>query len=455
MDRIIAFFVRMVVWFSRFVKPLSRLGLYQYDEWRPGKELKVLMVGYNGARNTGADARVVALVRQLLQRIGHEGLTIGDEQVSVSLTVMTLDEGKVSGYFPSEVHLLRFTTLFFFSLLRAASRSHVAVLCEGSTLTRTFADALCVFYCEAAGIMRRQHKPCISYGSEVGHLDGWLARLSSDLCRDTYFIARTEESLRNLKALRLEGHVGTDTAWTIQTDDGEEWAQQQLRHDGWDGHKPLIGVAVLNPFCWPVCPSLWRWLKASLTGNHSQQYDKMYFFSDSAERQQLFSHYIQQIAAAVNRYQRERDAFVVILGMEQLDTEPCRQLSELIDGPHALYTSKTCDVFQMTGVLRQLQVLVTSRYHAAVLSMERAIPIVAISMDARLGGVISETELSDDFLFTADDRQLDEHITHALHLADSRRQQIAETISRHLADYKAKTDDMCTFFTSWLNIIFS
>ncbi|MBQ2196032.1 MAG: hypothetical protein II407_03760, partial [Prevotella sp.] len=44
---------------------LARLHLCQYEEWQKGKPLKVLLVGYNGARNTGADARVVALVRQL------------------------------------------------------------------------------------------------------------------------------------------------------------------------------------------------------------------------------------------------------------------------------------------------------------------------------------------------------------------------------------------------------
>ena len=79
----------------------------------------------------------------------------------------------------------------------------------------TFAEALCVFYCEAAGIMRQQGKPCVAYGSEVGRLDGWLAQLSRDLCRDVFFIVRTEESLQNLRALGLHGRLGTDTAWTF------------------------------------------------------------------------------------------------------------------------------------------------------------------------------------------------------------------------------------------------
>lgn len=92
MDRMLSYIVRLVVWFSGFAKPLSRLGLFRYDEWHKGKPLKVLLVGYNGARNTGADARVVALTRQL-ERV-FEG-TVFEGTVSVG----TVFEGtKVRGY---------------------------------------------------------------------------------------------------------------------------------------------------------------------------------------------------------------------------------------------------------------------------------------------------------------------------------------------------------------------
>ena len=65
MDKLLSYVVRCVVWLSAFMKPLSRLGLCHYEEWKKGERLKILLVGYNGARNTGADARVVALTQQL------------------------------------------------------------------------------------------------------------------------------------------------------------------------------------------------------------------------------------------------------------------------------------------------------------------------------------------------------------------------------------------------------
>lgn len=446
MNRLLSYIVRLIVWCAGLAKPLARIGLGHYEEWQPGQRLRILLVGYNGARNTGADARVVALTQQLQQTLGTD---------DVELTVMTLDEDNIRGYFAPTVRLFRFTTFFFFSLLRATSRSHIAILCEGSTLTRTFADALTIFYCQAAGIMQRQGKPCIAYGSEVGAVDGWLGRLCSDLCRSTYFIVRTQASLHNLQALGLHGHVGTDTAWTFQTPEGEAWAKEQLHAAGWDGTQPLIGAAVIDPFCWPVRPSLWRWAKALITGDRTLQYDKMFFFSDSEERQAKFHTYLSEVAQAVNSYQHEHDGFVVVLGMEKLDTKACRLFEQMIEGPHAVFTSLHCNVFQMTGLLRQLSLLVTSRYHAAVLSMEHTIPIVAVSMDNRLDGVMCETELAKDYLHHVDDARLGERITASLQQADKHRDDITNRIRLHLQQYKTEVENMSTFFATWMEGQFS
>ena len=425
---------------------MARMGLVQYEEWKIGKPLKILLVGYNGARNTGADARVAALTEQLKNALGTE---------QVELTVMTLDAESTKGYFAESVRLFRFTTFFFFSLMRAASNHHVAVICEGSTLTRTFADALTLFFCETAGIMKRQGKPCMAYGSEVGRMDGWLGKLCKDMCQETYFMVRTEQSLRNLKALGLKGHIGTDTAWTFQVDEDGAWANAQLHHAGWNGKQPVIGVAVINPYCWPVRPSLGRWIKAMVTRDFSNQYDKMYFFQDSKQRRQAFRHYLQEIASAVNCYQHKKDAFVVILGMEKLDAEACRIIEKQIEGPHTVYTSETCDVFQMTELLRQLSILVTSRYHAAVLSMEHSIPIVAVSMDVRLDNLMEETKLHKKFLHHVDDKQLKERVTASLLQAEIHREEIAAAIRHNLAIYKKKVEEMGKFFTTWTKECFS
>lgn len=104
-------------------------------------------------------------------------------------------------------------------------------------------------------------------------------------------------------------------------------AEVLLRRQGWDGVKPLLGLAVINPFCWPVRASLAKWLAGKLTGNLEGQYDKWYFFSDSPKRREAYEAYIQSVAAAANAFIKENDAFPVLIGMERLDEKPCKALS--------------------------------------------------------------------------------------------------------------------------------
>ncbi|MBQ3827971.1 MAG: hypothetical protein II812_07450 [Prevotella sp.] len=42
MDRLLSYFIRLIVWFSRFAKPLSHIGLFKYDEWSKGKPIKTI-----------------------------------------------------------------------------------------------------------------------------------------------------------------------------------------------------------------------------------------------------------------------------------------------------------------------------------------------------------------------------------------------------------------------------
>ena len=57
MNRLLSYIVRIIVWLSKFAKPLSRLGLYQYEEYTEGQPLKILLVGYNGTRHFPGDTQ--------------------------------------------------------------------------------------------------------------------------------------------------------------------------------------------------------------------------------------------------------------------------------------------------------------------------------------------------------------------------------------------------------------
>ena len=434
MDLVLAFVVFLMAEAARFAgRPAGRGS---YEEWKPGRKRKILLVGYNGARNTGSDVRVAAIAAQIRELFGKD---------NVHITVMTLDAASLKGYFDEDVELLPFSSLFPLDLLRACCSHHAAILCEGSTLKSTFANALTLFMGEAAGIMKNRKKPCLAYGSEVGEMEPFLERAVKKLCSDTYFITRTEASYRALKRLGLKGHAGTDAAWNYKGAIPQAEAEALLREQGWDGKKPLLGIAVINPFCWPVRASLYKWIKGHLTGDLSGQYDHWYFFSDSPERRAAYKRYIREVAQGTNAFIKGNGYFPVVIGMEKLDAHACRDLQAQLETDCAVFLSGDRDAGVMTGILRRLSALVTSRYHAAVLSMEEGCPIAAVSMDERLDSIMAELSFDKDYLMHVSDRDLDQKINRALSSAVADRESIRRRILLYRDDNKKKLARMGDF----------
>ena len=96
------------------------------------------------------------------------------------------------------------------------------------------------------------------------------------------------------------------------------------------------------------------------------------------------------------------DLDLQLIGMEDLDAPICeRIIAEL--GPVAadrvsFASSRQIAPLEMTAILRGLDALVTSRYHACVLSMGGAVPQMAICHDERLASIYAEVGIEQEFL---------------------------------------------------------
>ncbi len=444
MDHLINILVKIIVFLSRFAPVLSKTGLIKYrsyEDLEKDPKLHILLVGYNGAGNTGADVRVSEIVRQIRERFDKD---------QAEISIMTLDEESVRCYFDEDIRLLPFNTIFFTNVFKACCASQAVILCEGSTLKSKFANALTLYFCEAAGIMKNQHKPCIAYGSEAGEMDAFLERTVKKLCKETYFIARTRNSLDRIQKLGLQGHLGTDAAWEFDSSSCTQWAFGQLQQSGWNGSSPLLGIAPVNPFWWPVKPSLIRWLKARITGDHSLQFQLWYFFSWSKKRKQQFDAYLDAIAAAVNDFAAKHSCHVVLLGMERLDKDACGRLKARLSMPASVFLSSDHNGFQMAAVLRQLSLLITSRYHAEVLSMDAKVPCIAVSMDERLDNLMQEMDMCRHQLLHADDADLSSELSCALKYVQSHLATVRDKIGLQLVQCQKTLDEMGDFLMKWI-----
>lgn len=444
MDRLTALGVASSVSAARLTPRLSKLRLAKFEKWSKGKKLKMLLVGYNGARNTGADVRVAEMLKQF-------GRIFGKDVLEISVLTQNIDCFKI--YCESWIKLIQFNTIFFRDLLNACSNHHMAVLCEGSTLKSKFANALTLFFCEAAGIMKAQGKPCLAYGSEAGKMDPFVRKIASDLCSETYFIARAKPSLKIIQELGLNGHLGTDTAWTFPAGP-KDWAEEKLKEVGWDGEKPVLGAAVINPFWWPVRPSLIKLGKAFATRSWDNHYRKWYFFSSSADRERKLNDYLMAIAGVLDNLADRYGAHIVIVGMEAIDLNACKKLQILLKRPAAIFSAQDYDGYQLASILRNLSLLITSRYHARVLSMGAGVPAIAVSMDERLENIYEEIGHKDDYYIEVSEPDLLDRLENATENMWENRVAVSREIAEKVPHYLELMGKMGMFVYEYVSAAF-
>ena len=119
MDRLLGLLIKLFIFLS---------GFGTYEKWEPGKKLKLLMVGYNGARNTGADARVAAAVKQIKELFGAD---------NVHMTVLTLSEKALEGYFDEDVEIREINSIFLKDLYKACFQVNTYIVCRSILLNDT------------------------------------------------------------------------------------------------------------------------------------------------------------------------------------------------------------------------------------------------------------------------------------------------------------------------------
>ena len=391
------------------------------EAWRPGSKLKLLFAGYNGTRNTGSDIRVQEIVRQLRQILGAANL---------DASVMTQNFDLTRGYF-GDAKQVRLPDVFPPFVHREVGKSHGVIACEGSMFKSKFANAVTTMMVAGLGIASAQNKLSVAYGGEAGAMDPLLQKLCARYVRDSLVITRNPESQGVLAKLGIASELGTDTAWTFEPL-GPEFGRKALRDAGWDGKTPVLAVCPINPFYWPVKPSVGKWIARVTTGAFKKsQYRTMYFHKSGKAVDEAFEKYLSAMAAGVEAYRRDRSVFPVMVAMEMLDTEACQRVAAKLGGA-PIFSSANLDMFQMVSILRQCERMLSSRFHAIVTSMPARVPSAGVTMDERIGNLMRDRGHA-HLLMKVDEEDLQDKIVAALRALDTEAEEIRDACGRIVA----------------------
>jgi polysaccharide pyruvyl transferase WcaK-like protein len=389
------------------------------ERWAPGKRLKLLLAGYVGTRNTGAEVRTEEMIRQLRHVLGDENL---------ELTIMTLDPRLTANYFRT-VRQVVLPEIFPKFLYDECPRHHGVVACEGSMFKSKFADALSTMMAGALGMAAAEGKLAVGYGAEAGAMSPHLREFVRRSCRDAFVICRNEPSRRVLGELGIRTAPGTDTAWTFEPAPLER-GFELLKRAGWDGTTRVLALCPINPFWWPVKPDLFRFAARKLTGRYrDEHYKSVYFHTWGPEPSAKYEAYLDGFAKAVSAFRSETRVFPVLVGMERLDRRACGHLRERLDPSIPMFVSDEHDMFDLVSVLRNASLMVSSRFHAIVCSMPAHVPSAGVTMDERIRNLMNDRGDPDLFLEVGDP-DLADRLLSILRRLDREGDAIADRIGR-------------------------
>jgi polysaccharide pyruvyl transferase WcaK-like protein len=407
-------------WVSSLIEmSKTRWMLGKGKPWQPGEKLKLLFAGYNGTRNTGSDVRPEETLRQLRHILGAD---------NVAFSVMSQNFDLTRGYFQDaeQAHL---PDIFPPFLSREVPKHHGVVVHEGSAFKSKFANALTTMIIGSLGLAAAENKLAIGYGSEAGYMDPLVAKMCGRYCKNSFIITRNEESRTVLRNLGVPSELGTDTAWTFEPLP-PEYGRKTLIDAGWDGKQPVLIVCPINPFWWPVKPSLVKYAARVATGAYKDShYRTVYFHKSGHDVDAAFERYLTAIARAVGAFRLKRSVFTVLVATEALDARACRRIAEKLGGAIPVFSSEDYDMYQMVSILRAGHMMVSSRFHGIVTSMPALVPSAGVTMDERIRNLMRERG-HEDLLMNVDDPDLESKLLVAMDRLSKEREAIVAGIGR-------------------------
>jgi len=342
-----------------------------------------LLVGYNGANNTGAEAKLLVCIDEIRSILGQD----------VCITVPSLNEANLRRYL-KESPTLKIKpfrpSLLLWEARKFVKESDLVLLVEGSCYMDTWGSPLLWCYLLATRYAHSMKRPCLAYAVDAGsasRFNSWLIRREAS--KTDLIMTRTRSAAERLKKWGVKApiEVTADNAFAFQPNSED----QDLLKRVWPEASHVVGVAAEDIYAWPVQIRLWDRKKYC--------YRWPYYYTHSKASREKSCLLAKVLAAQADDIIEEHDKDIALLSMEGLDADFGYKIQRLMKHPERtkIFTSLMYNASQMTSILQSLELLITSRYHAGVLSLPVQIPQLAIGHDLRIRDLYADLGISELF----------------------------------------------------------
>ncbi len=348
--------------------------------------LNVMLMGYNGANNTGAEALLLADIADVRAVLGPEA----------RITIPSLNPTNLRRYIKEtpQQRIAPVPSVFFLELWRLIRQQDLVLLVEGSAYMDTWTSALLWAFLWGTHCSHLMHKPCLAYAVDAGQLgrfDRWLVkRVASET---DMIVARSEAAAERLRGWGVTAPMQStaDNALTFEPDPADRGLLQRAWPESKAG-RGVVGMALVDFNLFPVVIRPW--------GKSEDCYRWPYYFARTPARRRATEQLAAGYAGLADRLIEQHDLSIALIADEQLDERIVTRVLSRMRHPDRtrMFSARDLNASQMTSLLRELDVLLTSRYHACILSLAATVPQVAVGHDLRLKTLYGELGVAEYFI---------------------------------------------------------
>ncbi len=352
----------------------------------------MLLVGYNGANNTGSESRLLSIIDDVRA-------VLGDDTI---ITIPSLNPVNLYRYIEESptLRVAPVPSIYFSALKRLVRENDLIMLVEGSCYMDTWTSALLWAFLWATKVAADEGRPSMAYAVDSGRLsNGNVKRVRKTASRTDLIIARTQAAAERLRELGVEApiEVTADSTFTYQMDPGDKDILLRTWPEATSG---VVGIAAIDFYEWPIV--------IRPVGRKADCYRWPYYFSRSRERTAATQRLTEGLAREAERIVTEYDKDIALFCMEELDEPLARQIQGLMSCPERtrIYSSTEYNASEMMGLLGSLDGLISSRYHACVMASFGGVPMVAIGHDLRVEDLIRDMNIYKSSFISHDEKDL-------------------------------------------------
>src|SRR5512136_837737 len=227
--------------------------------------LRVLLLGYSGANNTGAEALLLSDIEDVRKVLGPQAV----------ITIPSINPPNLRRYIKEtpNLRIAPLPTIFFSTMRRLVRENDLIMLVEGSTYMDTWSSALLWVYLWTTHCAADMGKPCLAYAVDAGEIKSTFNRrlVRSEASKTSLIITRAAAAAERLRSFGVTAplEVTADNAFNFRPDP----ADAGLLARAWPD---VVGMALVDFYQWPVVMKLW--------GASEDCYKWPYYFTRSPER---------------------------------------------------------------------------------------------------------------------------------------------------------------------------